>query len=125
MLKLFLYGLLIWIIPFIAGFFFYDESGQLTTNIFLFKSIMLLVLAAVTITLSIFLLRREEVNHSQKGLTAGLAWFAIPLILDLLVLVPMAGMSIQDYLFQIGLRYLLIPMIVVSNGLAFSTVKAG
>jgi len=38
-----LYGFLAWLIPFVASLFFYTREGELTIDIFLFKSIMIVV----------------------------------------------------------------------------------
>ncbi len=80
-----LYGFLAWLIPFVASFFFYTREGELTINILFFKSIMIVV----------------------GSFSAGSTWFGIKILLDLLVLIPMSGMSIADYFTQIGIMYLL------------------
>lgn len=41
--KNILYGFFAWLIPFVASFFFYTREGELTIDIFLFKSIMIVV----------------------------------------------------------------------------------
>jgi len=38
-----LYGFLAWLIPFVTAFFFYSKEGGLVIDIFLFKSIMIIV----------------------------------------------------------------------------------
>jgi hypothetical protein len=38
--KNILYGFFAWLIPFVASFFFYTREGELTIDIFLFKSII-------------------------------------------------------------------------------------
>jgi len=56
----------------------------------------------------------------RSGLALGCYWLAINLLLDLTVLVPLAKMSIVLYLYDIGLRYLLIPIISTAMGIVGS-----
>jgi len=42
-LKTVTYGFLSWLIPFLAAFFFYSKEGEMAIDIFLFKSIMIVV----------------------------------------------------------------------------------
>jgi hypothetical protein len=42
-LKNILYGFLAWLIPFVTSLFFYAREGKLTIDVFLFKSIMIVV----------------------------------------------------------------------------------
>ena len=46
----------------------------------------------------------------------GMYWFALNLVLDWIVLLPMSGQTIGEHFQDIGLRYLLIPMIAVAIG---------
>jgi hypothetical protein len=50
------------------------------------------------------------------GLAAGLYWLALKLGLDIAILVPFTRMPIVTYLYDIGLRYLLIPIFSVAMG---------
>ena len=50
------------------------------------------------------------------GLALGAYWLALNVVLDLVVLVPLARMSIVDYAHDIGLRYLLIPIMASAMG---------
>ncbi len=56
----------------------------------------------------------------QSGLALGCYWLVLNLALDLLVLVPLSGMSIKMYVYDIGLRYLLIPIMSTAMGVAVS-----
>jgi uncharacterized membrane protein YpjA len=40
----------------------------------------------------------------------GLLWLVVNLVLDFVILLPMSHMSLSDYIAQIGLRYLMIPI---------------
>jgi hypothetical protein len=115
-LKIVLFGIITWLVPFVVSFFFYSREGQLNINIFLFKSIMIVVGSITGATFLVLYFRKLKKDYLKEGITVGLAWFAINILLDLVVLVPMSGMSIGDYLAQIGLRYLVIPTMSIAMG---------
>jgi len=114
--KLLLLGLMTWVVPFIAAFFFFDETGQIAVDMYLFKTMMLLI-GGVTGALAIIIyFKKVQSGFLNQGIIVGIAWFALNFILDLLVLLPMSGMSFGDYLVQIGLRYLMIPIMSIMAG---------
>ena len=118
-----LYGFLAWLIPFVASIFFYSSEGKLTIDIFLFKSIMIVVGSFSAAILLISYFRNINVDYLKEGIIVGLMWFGINIVLDLLILIPMSGMSIMDYFMQIGLRYLAIPAMSVAVGASLENKK--
>ncbi len=118
-----LYGFLAWLIPFVASFFFYSREGGLTIDIFLFKSIMIVVGSFSAAILLISYFRNINVDYLKEGIIVGLLWFGINIVLDLLILIPMSGMSIVDYFKQIGLGYLAIPAMSIAVGTALENKK--
>ncbi len=52
----------------------------------------------------------------QSGVAIGGYWLAINWVLDFLILLPISGMSAGAYFYDIGLRYLLIPIMAVAIG---------
>jgi hypothetical protein len=121
-LKILLFGFLTWLIPFVSGFFFYSREGQLLIDIFLFKSIMIVVASITGASLLMLYFRALEKDYLREGITVGLVWFTINILLDLVALVPMSGMSIGDYFAQIGLRYLIIPTMGIAMGYVADSV---
>jgi uncharacterized membrane protein YpjA len=61
--------------------------------------------------------RKVEKNYLSEGITVGLVWFVLNVLLDLLILVPMSKMAIGTYFAQIGLGYLTIPTMSIAVGL--------
>lgn len=122
-LKNILYGFLAWLIPFVASFFFYTREGKLTVDVFLFKSLMIVVGSVSAAFLLVSYFKAVNANHLREGVIVGSAWFCINIALDLLVLVPMSGMSVSDYFTQIGLRYLVIPAMSITVGAALENKK--
>jgi hypothetical protein len=56
-------------------------------------------------------------DYLVEGIFVGVSWLIINLVLDILILIPMSGMTYLTYFSQIGLRYLIIPTISISMGL--------
>jgi hypothetical protein len=121
--RLVFYGFLVWLVPFVASFFFYSIEGGLTIDIFLFKSIMIVVSSISAAFLLISYFKKINVDYFKEGIIVGLTWFGINILFDLLILIPMSGMSIADYFTQIGLRYLAIPAMSIAVGTALENKK--
>lgn len=115
-IKIILYGFLTWLIPFLISFFFYNKDAQLVIDIFLFKSIMIVLATAVGLLFLILYFRKITGNYLHEGIMVGLVWFAINILLDIVILIPMSKMNISEYFAQIGLRYLIIPMMSIAMG---------
>ena len=112
-----LLGLASWAIPFAVSIAFFDRAGQLQIPQPLFKSLMVVIGGGVGCWLLVLAFRRIQPTLAS-GLTLGLFWLAINLALDLAILVPLAKMTVPGYLQDIGLRYLLLPIIAASMGAA-------
>lgn len=115
-MRLVLYGVAIWAIPFAISFVFYDSAGNLSISYDLFKSGMIVISSVVGCHFLYrhFLHIREQ--FAKEGVVAGLVWLAINLTLDLIILVPFARMEMKDYFMAIGIRYLQIPIINAMAG---------
>jgi uncharacterized membrane protein YpjA len=83
----------------------------------LFKSVMVVVSGGAGAFLLLVVLRRQR-STLANGLVIGVYWLIINLGLDLLILVPMARMSLSDYVMTIAVRYLLVPIFAVCLALA-------
>lgn len=118
-----LYGFMAWLIPFVTSFLFYTREGGLTVDIFLFKSIMIVVGSISAAFLLISYFKIIIADYFKEGVIVGFVWFGINILLDLLVLIPMSGMSIADYFTQIGLRYIVIPVMTITVGTALENKK--
>jgi len=114
-LRTTLLGVASWLVPFVASFLFFDRNGQLLIPQPLFKSLMVVVFGGFGVALLAVAFRRIPASPGY-GLALGCYWLAINLALDLLVLVPLVHMAIDLYLYDIGLRYLLIPIISTGMG---------
>ena len=59
----------------------------------------------------------------RSGLIIGCYWLGLNLLFDLLILVPMSGMAVGEYFYDIGLRYLLLPIIATAMGVVAKQKK--
>jgi hypothetical protein len=114
---------LAWLLPFVTSLFFYAREGKLTIDVFLFKSIMIVVGSVSAAFLLVSYFKTINANYLGEGVIVGLTWFCMNIALDLLILIPMSGMSVSDYSAQIGLRYLVIPAMSITVGAALANRK--
>lgn len=108
------YGFLVWVIPFLLALFLFSVRES---NRPLFDSFMSVVLAASVIFFAIKYFQTTEENFLKEGIYLGVTWFVISLALDF----PMfsAGpmkMSLYEYISDIGITYIMIPIIAVGIG---------
>ena len=117
-LRTLLFGFLIWLIPFIISIFFFNQKGELQVNVFLFKSIMIVVGSISAAYLVVNYFKGITSQYLREGIIAGLVWLAVNWLLDIAILIPMSGMSFSDYFIEIGIRYLSIPAFAIAVGAA-------
>ena len=106
---------LTWLVPFLAAIPFYGSNGLLIDQQ-LFKSIMIVVGSITAAILIVWCFRPVEKNYTHEAIVTGMVWLLANWILDLIVLVGLLGMALPDYATQIGLRYLVIPAMVIAAG---------
>jgi hypothetical protein len=112
--KALLYGLLVWVIPFVVAIFIFPLRNNERP---LFESIMPVVLTLATVLFSVLYFKKVDKNFVKEGLLLGILFFAVSLAIDLLMFMqgPMK-MAFVDYMKDIGITYLLIPIITVGFG---------
>jgi len=113
-LKIVLFGFLIWLIVFLISIALFSIHE---TQRPLFESIMPVVITACAVFFSIFYFRKTEANFLKEGVLLGVIWFAVNILFDLLLFMegPMK-MSLTDYMKDIGLTYLIIPIVSIGFG---------
>ena len=113
-LKIALFGFLIWLIVFLisSALFSIHETQRP-----LFESIMPVVITACVVFFSILHSRKTEANFLKEGVLLGVIWFAVNIFFDLLLFMegPMK-MSFVNYMKDIGLTYLIIPIVIIGFG---------
>jgi hypothetical protein len=108
-------GLISWIVPFAVSFLFVDRSGQFLIPQTLFKSLMVVIFGGLGTGLLVLAFRRVAPSL-RSGALLGCYWLGMNLVLDLVVLLPLIRMPVVDYAYDIGLRYLLIPIVGAGMG---------
>jgi peptidoglycan/LPS O-acetylase OafA/YrhL len=104
------WGFLVWLIPFVVAVALQPvkEDQRL-----LFESIMPVALSVV-VTTAAYLHLRNRPDPMRASIRAGLIWLAISILIDLLMF---SGgpkkIPIPEYFADIGLTYLMIPVICV------------
>jgi uncharacterized membrane protein len=109
-------GFLSWLVPFAVSFLFVDRTGQFMIPQPLFKSVMVVLFGGLGTALLAFAFSRIPPT-ARSGFMLGMYWLVMNLVLDLVVLVPLVHMPVVTYFSDIGLRYLLIPIIATAIGL--------
>jgi hypothetical protein len=118
-LKLsFFYGFLLWLIPFIVGFVIYPLRGP---NRALFETIMPLTLTIGVVFFSILYFRKKDREFLIAGIQLGVIALILSILIDLLLFMwgPMK-MSFAAYMMDIGLTYLIYPIVTIGFGYLLS-----
>ena len=117
-----LYGFMIWAFPFIVAVAIFplrqDERP-------LFESIMPVAVALVTVAGAYMYFKPVRENHLREGIIFGLAAFLLNIGIDLLMFSwgPMK-MSFSDYMKDIGITYLMIPVIIIGFAKLISDITS-
>lgn len=114
-LKLILLGFFVWLIPFIVSFFMYPLK---TAGNPLFESVMPVIITLITVVLVGLYLKNTEGDLLREGILIGVVWFLISVMIDLFLFLPPSPMqmSITGYFMDIGITYLIIPIITIGMG---------
>jgi hypothetical protein len=105
-----LYGFLIWLVPFLVAFAAFPLKTSWRS---LFESIMPVTVAAIVVMCAIRYFRRHPPRSMRDGIVLGLLWMAISIVIDLpLMLSPPINYTLPEYAADVGLTYLMMPIIV-------------
>jgi hypothetical protein len=78
----------------------------------------MIVVATITAAiLMVWFFRAVTTACTRKAVITGLLWLVVNGVLDIIVLVGLLGMAPFDYVNRIGLRYLMIPAMVIAAGI--------
>lgn len=119
-LKIVIFGFLVWLIPFTVSFLVFPLKASMRP---LFESIMPLILTIVVITLTYCYMKNINANFVREGIVIGIAWYIINIVIDLVMFLPESPMhmSFADYMVDIGLTYVMIPVITIGMGYLLSS----
>ena len=114
------YGFLIWLIPFVVSFIIDPLKDEYPL---LFDSIMPVVISIIAVIFSIIYFKKIDINFVKEGALIGLIWFAISIIIDLIMFLPESSMQMtfENYMMDIGVTYLIIPVITIGLGYSYKS----
>lgn len=117
------YGVLVWVITFAVAVVIFPLREPARP---LFESIMPVALAAAVAGLAVRYFRSVRAGFVGEGLRLGLLWLAISLAIDapLMLLGGPMKMTLGEYAADIGLTYLLIPIITAAIGMALGRQRS-
>jgi hypothetical protein len=117
--KALIYGVLVWLIPFAVAFAIFPLRQS---NRPLFESIMPVAVAAAVTGLGGRYLGDITSAHVREGLRLGILWLVISVAIDapLMLLGGPMRMSLDAYLADIGVVYLMMPVITAGIGAALA-----
>lgn len=117
--KLILYGFLIWLVPFLASLVIFPLKTSMNP---LFESIMPVIITITVVTFTYMYFKPLLGNYISEGVKVGLIWIIISLAIDLLLFLPPSPMqmSLTSYIMDIGITYLMIPIITIGSGYLLS-----
>ena len=124
-IRIILYGIIVWLIPFLVAIPFYSPDVTIQASDQLFKSIMIVTGSIVGAYLLIRLFSDIQEKFIQTGWIIGGIWLIINWFLDAVILLPLNGMDPATYFSQIGLRYLMIPVMSIMGGYIGENAKKG
>jgi hypothetical protein len=119
------YGFLLWLVTFVFSVAIHPLKDTSNTAP-LFESLMAVALSLFTLWFLYLYFKGVSGDFAKAGLVAGIVWLVISILLDQLLFTwgPMQ-MSFVDYMYDIGLTYLMVPVITTCVGYLMDRVAAG
>ncbi len=79
---------------------------------------MPLVLTVIVVFSSVLYFKKLDRRFIREGFIIGVIWFVINILIDLILFIPESPMQMtfSEYIMDIGLTYLIIPVITVGFG---------
>jgi hypothetical protein len=116
------YGFLLWLTTFLVSMVIYPLKD---ISVPLFDSLIPVALSALTLLFLYLYFKGVPSGYAKAGLVAGIVWIILNIMLDQLLFSwgPMQ-MTLTDYLYDIGLTYLLIPVITTGAGYLMDKARA-
>lgn len=112
--KAIFFGLLVWLIPFIVAFSIFSIRQSQRA---LFESIMPVVVALAVVVFGGLYFRHVKTSFLREGVCLGLVWLAISVLIDVPLMVsPPINMPLSEYAADVGLTYLIMPIITIGLG---------
>ncbi len=115
------FGFLVWLVPFAVAFAIFPIHDTMRP---LFESIMPVAIAIIVVPLGVVYFRRIRRRFMREGLRLGLLWLVmcVAITAPLMLLGWPMQMTVPEYLADIAVTYLMIPVITI--GIAAARAQA-
>ncbi len=118
-MKIVLLGLMIWFITFIAGFFIFvifgAEADGPVVKMEWINGIRAVFLT-IGLALALFLVYKDKgQDYKRTAWEAGIAWYAILLLMNLIVLIGLLGLELELW-FPLIFNYFMVAIITIVVG---------
>jgi len=111
--KALLFGFLLWFFPLMFSFAIFQVHEK---NLPLFESLIAIVLTGSTILFNTLYIKEKKKNFLPESILLSLLWVTISLFFDVMIfIIGPLKMPIGEYVADIGLTYLLIPIVIVGQ----------
>jgi uncharacterized membrane protein YpjA len=79
---------------------------------------MPIAITIIVITLAYLYLKNIKIDFIREGVIIGVAWFIINIVIDLVLFLPSSPMqmTLTNYMMDIGITYLMIPVMTIGMG---------
>ncbi len=112
-----LFGFIVWLVPFVVSFAFFSPKGEPLYDQYVIKNILLVIGAGLESFLLIKYFKGVNKDFAKEGVIVGITWLLISVALDIISLVYLFNMPFTKWAGQIGIGYLVIPIMGVSMGI--------
>lgn len=116
MYRLFGFGFLVWLVPFLVSFLFFTPQGVLAVGMGFFDSVMLVVGVLVQCVLLLKYFRHVTVNYLSEAFKVGIVWLVMSLVLDGIFLVSLLKMDLGKYFTDVAIGYAAILILAFFTG---------
>ena len=119
--RILLFGFLVWLIPFLVSvaIFPLKQAGSP-----LFETIMPVALTLVCVVFALLYFNGLKANFLRAGIWLGVVFLVVSVVIDLPLMLPAPiQMPFADYVMDVGLTYLIYPVITIGLGYALDKAK--
>ena len=115
-------GILVWLLPFAVAFLVFPFRDSWRA---LFESVMAVTVSVAAVWFGLVYLRALPAATTKDGVLVGVLWWVMCVLIDLpLVSAGPMKMSMVEYMADIGLTYVTIPVVTAGLGVAQGRAKS-
>jgi hypothetical protein len=116
-LQIVTYGIGVWALPFAVGMLLFSLQENFHE---LFDAAMAFTLVLATILFSTMYLSKRGTSSINQMILIGIVWMAICLLIDVPLFLIALGWTAKAYAIDVGVGYLMIPLVTAGMARAFA-----